>query len=106
MFGEITSLDELLEKNKHKRFLILKHSMACPTSGMGRMEVENYLKAHPEMEAYLVVVQTQRPLSNEIEEKLGVRHETPQVLLVEDGKATLFWSHYQISKSNLEKEIA
>ena len=105
MFREIDSLDRIIEKSKGSRLLIFKHSSACPISGRGRLELENFLADHPELEAYLVVVQNQRPLSNEIEAKLGVRHETPQLLLVVDGRVSLFWSHYQISKKTLEAEL-
>jgi bacillithiol system protein YtxJ len=50
---------------------------------------------------YAIVVQYARDLSNHIAEALGVRHETPQVLLIKDGEAIYHASHYDISTDDL-----
>jgi len=49
-----------------------------------------------ELPVGLVTVQTARAVSNEIEARTGVEHETPQVFIIRDGKALWTASHGQI----------
>jgi len=56
-------------------------------------------------EAYLVVLQNQRPISNELARALGVRHESPQVLVVRDGKAQKVLNHFQITAERLAEAL-
>ena len=46
----------------------------------------------------MVTVQTHRAVSNAIAQKLGVRHETPQALLVKSGRVVWSASHCKYSK--------
>ena len=98
-------MDELLFKGQGKRLLVLKHSTACPISGMARREVENYLEDHPEAVAVLLVVQQQRALSDQIAARFNVRHETPQLLVIEDGRAWYVRSHFNINREELERKL-
>ena len=74
---------------------VFKHSTTCPISASAYRRIAAYLEAEgaaaPPM--YLVKVIESRPVSNEIATRLGVRHESPQVLLVHGGKAVWSASH-------------
>ena len=104
MYKQIEALDKLLERSG-KKVLVLKHSTACPISGRAKREVDGYLEDNPGAEVYLVVVQERREVSNELEEKLGVRHETPQLLLIENGEVVDFWSHHGITREVVEQAL-
>ena len=54
----------------------------------------------------LAVDADERGVSGELAEKLGVRHETPQVLLIKDGRAVQAWNHRSIRKKEIEKAVA
>jgi bacillithiol system protein YtxJ len=52
---------------------------------------------------YIIIVQKDRELSNKIAEILGVVHESPQLILVKDGKAMYDVSHVNIQVEDIPK---
>ena len=106
MYKTIDDVDAVLKASHGKPILILKHSTICPISARGKREIENFLAENGSVEAYLVVVQQQRSVSKELAGKLGVKHESPQVLLVKDGKAERVWNHRSIKQKGIEKAVA
>ncbi|WP_251636623.1 bacillithiol system redox-active protein YtxJ [Sporosarcina sp. NCCP-2716] len=89
--------DALQESDGHPLF-VMKHSSTCPISAAGYQE---FLFYETELPKYVAVVQTARDVSQKIAEDTGVRHESPQVLLLKDGKAVWHASHYDIQRDNL-----
>jgi bacillithiol system protein YtxJ len=104
---ELTTIEELnqfLEENAE--VVLLKHSTTCPISSQAYNEFMQYAK-HEGMKPWgLVIVQTARPVSNEIAERFGVKHESPQVLYVKDGSVVWHTSHWNITEKNLKEAIA
>jgi bacillithiol system protein YtxJ len=72
--------------------IILKHSNTCPISGDAYDRISKLGR-----NVHLVVVQESRPVSNEIEAATGVQHESPQVLVIKDGKVTWNASHRKVT---------
>ncbi|MBA3708070.1 MAG: bacillithiol system redox-active protein YtxJ [Planctomycetes bacterium] len=81
---------------------LFKHSNACPISTAAYDEFRSYLAAHPEEVAAVVVVQSERPLSNWIATRLKHTHQSPQVFLVKDGAVMWSASHWSITAVALE----
>lgn len=81
---------------------IYKHSTVCPVSAAAAQVVESTAFDQP---VYWVNVIEQRKLSNKIAERYGVRHESPQLLKIEQGSATTVLSHHQISPAQLAQAI-
>lgn len=100
LYASIESLDECIEKSLGEPVLILKHSSTCPISSAGKNQVDKFLQDRPTT-AYLLIVQQQRPLSGEIAERLGVRHESPQLICLKNGEVARVFNHYEIVKDNL-----
>ena len=50
-------------------------------------------------------VQTHRPVSDAAAERLGLRHETPQAILVRDGKVIWNASHFRITAAHLNNAL-
>ncbi len=84
---------------------ILKHSSTCPISHAALEQVEAYLVAHPSS-AGMLVVQTQRPLSNWLATRLKYAHQSPQLFLVQDGRVRWQASHWSITRERMEQAIA
>lgn len=86
------ALAACLDRSNSEPLFIFKHSTRCPVSSQARAEVEDYLRRADETAptVYINYVVESRPVSNEIESSLGVRHESPQILLVRSGKVA--WS--------------
>jgi bacillithiol system protein YtxJ len=100
------SLSQALEESMNHPILIFKHSNACPISSRALREFQTYLKNPvPGVGYHLVTVQTDRGVSNEIEARLKLPHETPQAILVKDGRPIWNASHYAITATALADAI-
>lgn len=108
-YQEITSLEQwenVLERSNESAVLLLKHSTACPISGAAFKEFNVYTrKPKRPLICVLVKVIESRPVSNEIEAKLGVKHESPQALLVRGGEVLWHASHWDITYERMEQEV-
>ena len=85
--------------------LLYKHSDTCPISAMAYHEVERLADENPELPIYLVDVHAQRPLSRHIAEHFGIRHESPQAILVHEGQSVWHGSHYRITAHAIRREL-
>jgi bacillithiol system protein YtxJ len=107
---EVAELEKALDDSHQRPLLLFKHSYSCGVSA----EALDELRAHLEdgtagatsVRYAIVTVQTHRDLSNRIAERLGVRHETPQVILVHDGRAVWTASHFRVNTAEIEKALA
>ncbi len=80
--------------------IIFKHSTTCGTSAKAKMALDELSKQH---DIYLLVVQENRELCKEIEVKYGVRHESPQVLVLEKGRVAAVFNHWHIDGESIVK---
>lgn len=87
--------DAMIEASHDHPVYLLKHSIACPISARGQMEFVG-LEGDSDPPLYAVVVQYAREASNHVAERLGVKHETPQAILIKDGEAVDVKSHGSI----------
>ena len=97
---DVESLDRFLTQANGTPAIILKHSNSCGISARAHSEM-----ARIEMPIGLVTVQQARAVSNELEARLGVEHETPQVFIIRDGKALWSASHGQIKAEAVEAAL-
>ncbi len=96
-------LDELFGSGTH---VIYKHSFNCAVCIFSKTKVEETMESASNVAGFSFIdVVKQRALSKEIAAKTGVRHESPQVIVLKDGK--VFWhaSHSGITKDSLQKAI-
>ncbi|MNM33439.1 hypothetical protein D3C81_440580 [compost metagenome] len=85
--------------------LLFKHSTTCPISAKAYEEFQSYLKEN-ETDAAVVLVIEDRPVSNKIAEEFGIKHESPQIFLLDDQKVTWNTSHWKITKANITEAVA
>jgi bacillithiol system protein YtxJ len=103
----IDELDRALLESRHRPLLLFKHSYSCGVSAEALDELLAHLAGKRSGARYaMVTVQTHREVSNAIAAKLGVRHETPQALLVHDGRVVWTASHFRVNAAALEKALA
>jgi bacillithiol system protein YtxJ len=103
----IDELDRVLVESRHRPLLLFKHSYSCGVSAEALDELLAHLDDQPGHARYaMVTVQTHRDVSNAIAAKLGVRHETPQALLVQDGRVVWSASHFRVNADSLGKALA
>jgi len=104
MFKQIPYLSYILEESEHHPVFILKHSSTCPFSAAGNKQVEEYMRTSGQ-DVYRVIVQTERPLSNEIASTLRIKHESPQFIGLKERKPYFVLNHSDITKEDMEKNI-
>jgi bacillithiol system protein YtxJ len=85
------ALDSLLTDSKQKPVIVFKHSNACSISSRAYREMEKV-----QADVNILVVQLAREVSRELANLTGVRHETPQVIVLRDGKAVWNASHFDV----------
>jgi bacillithiol system protein YtxJ len=94
----LADLDRALAVSSQQPILIYKHSLTCGTSGVAYEEVLDLVNGSVlPGTAFIVKVQTAREVSRAIEQRLGIRHESPQILLVSEGKALWHASHFRVT---------
>jgi bacillithiol system protein YtxJ len=92
-----SDLAEALEASHQEPVLLYKHSSTCPISARAQSQVQQLDDDDPPV--YQVTVQTDRPLSQQIAQDFGIRHESPQAILVYRGSAVWDASHGEIRES-------
>lgn len=73
--------------------IIYKHSTMCGLSDIAHREVRRFLSSHPDSEVHLVRVIEERHVSDHIAKSTGVRHESPQLLVLRHGRVVWHASH-------------
>ena len=102
----LEDLDVLLEESSDRPLLLFKHSLSCGTSYEALDELIDHLNDERLPARYaMITVQTHRDLSTAVAKRLGVRHETPQALLIRDGRVVWSASHFRVTGGALESAI-
>lgn len=96
---DIESWENLLTASKERPVLIFKHSNACGISSAAYREMEKLENVN------FLEVQSARELSHEIEATTGVTHETPQVIVLRDGKAVWNASHSRVKADRVSEAL-
>ena len=86
--------------------LLYKHSPLCGLCDIAIAEVNAFVEANPDVPVWIIDVISQRPLSQRLEAMLGVRHESPQVIMVRRGEPVWNGSHRRVTRTHLEAAIA
>jgi bacillithiol system protein YtxJ len=85
------ALDNLITDSRQNPVIVFKHSNACSISARAYREMEKL-----QAPVNILVVQSAREISRELANLTGVRHETPQVIVLRDGKAVWNASHFEV----------
>ncbi|HEY7187449.1 MAG TPA: bacillithiol system redox-active protein YtxJ [Vicinamibacterales bacterium] len=102
----IEDLDRLLAQTSERPLLLFKHSLTCGTSAEALDELIDHLNEDTLDAHYAIVtVQSHRELSNAVAARLGIRHETPQALLIRDGRVIWSASHFRVTAAAVQSAI-
>lgn len=105
-FQEPEQLSQLIKKSHEKPQVIYKHSTRC---GVSAMALSNLHQVDSEVaekaDFHFLNVISHRTLSQHVSEELRVRHESPQLLIIQKGALVWSGSHYQVSASAIEAQI-
>ena len=103
---DAAEFEHLLTESARRPVLIYKHSLSCGTSAEALDELlEHISRGGSDARYAMVTVQTHRELSSLIAKTLGVRHETPQALLVRNGAVVWSASHFRVTADALDTAL-
>jgi bacillithiol system protein YtxJ len=97
----VEKLEGLFEESHQKPIVLFKHSVTCPISA-GVYEEVSRVSA----DINLIVVQSARNISSAISEKTGIRHESPQAIILKDGKPIYHASHFDVTAKDILNELS
>lgn len=100
--------DAILAESKKSPVFIFKHSTECPISAGAAFRTNDWIKNKSTKETpkfYFVKVIERRPVSKKIEKDIAVKHESPQLLLMKNGKNLWNTSHEKITAKSIETAI-
>ena len=91
-------IETLIEESKIRPVLIFKHSTRCSISAavVDRLERRCREEDMSNLTPYFLDLIQHRDVSNAIAEKLAIRHESPQAIILRDGKSIYDASHFGI----------
>src|SRR6218665_92536 len=97
-------LDTLERDSFKKPIAIFKHSTTCGISRMAwNLFQKNYNISNDKMELYYLDLLAHRSISNEIASRFEVVHQSPQLIVIKDGKVIHHSSHESIDALILER---
>lgn len=99
MLEDVAQLEELESSSTQKIVVLFKHSTRCMVSRMAWSMFQKDFDPEwtGKTSLYIVDVLNARAVSQQIEKRFGVRHESPQLILLKDKKVVFHQSHAQIT---------
>lgn len=104
----IQKCEELILQSQDVPIVIFKHSTRCPISSGANEEMmmlDEECQDKPVKIGKILVVE-HREVSLYCAERLGIKHESPQVIIVHHGKVTFNDSHHRVRYDKLEPIVA
>ena len=102
---DLGQLNEISTLSNEKAVAIFKHSTRCSISRMALKQFENEFNSEDKVTLYFLDLIAHRDVSNEIAQRFGVTHQSPQLILIKDGKAVYNVSHSDIDAEELGKKV-
>jgi len=100
-FKKTTHLSEIIEKSDSGPVIIFIDSSDCNASTAIYQNLKSATKNKTiALPVYLVIVQEMPVLSRKIEEFFGIKHESPQILILNRGKVVYTAHHNDIKPKN------
>jgi bacillithiol system protein YtxJ len=105
--SDLDMLEAAIAESRERPVLLFKHSRTCGISCEALDELHTHLRRGGTDAAYKVItVQSHRRVSDSAAERFGIRHETPQAILIRDGEAVWNASHFRITAEELSRRLS
>ena len=95
-----SSIEALVAESHQHPVVLFKHDPYCGVSAAVQEELEEL-----EGEIVLLDVSRQHDLKRQVAERTGVRHESPQVIVLRGGQVAWAASHFKITASALRQAL-
>lgn len=102
---QLEEIDKLSYSPEIKGILLFKHSTRCSISSMALSRLERNLKVSNILPIYLLNLLDYRSVSQHIAEHYQITHESPQVLVIKNGKCIYTASHSEINADDIQSAV-
>lgn len=102
---DLGQLNEIITSSSEKPVLIFKHSTTCGISRMVMKQFERDFDLNDKVNSYYLDLLSYRPISNEVATRFDVTHQSPQLLLIINGKSVYDVSHSAIDVAALRVQL-
>ena len=106
--GSLEELERWIERSHREPVWLFKHSLACGTSATAFDEFESFAgdgRSERLGSCAIIEVQNAREVSREVARRTGVRHESPQALLLSRGEVVWYESHWRIRADRMRQAV-
>ena len=104
MISECTKnqdFERLVADSYEKPVFVFKHSTSCPISASRWRLFQSFAEQESRAAFHRVLVIQDRSVAHHIAEKTGIRHQSPQAILLYQGRPTWDASHYSITREDM-----
>lgn len=100
-------LENIQAESQTHPVIIFKHSTRCSISKttLDRLERNWKQEELPLVKPYFLDLLSYREISSRIAETFEVEHESPQVLIIHNGKSVYDRSHFEIEFTNIKNAL-
>lgn len=98
-------LDEIIALSNEKPAVIFKHSTRCSVSRFALKQFEKQFDIKDKVDTYFLDLLEHRDISNEVATRFNVFHQSPQLLLIKEGRSIYDVSHDSIAAGELEGKL-
>tara|TARA_R110002050_G_scaffold265186_1_gene406175 strand:+ start:2380 stop:2721 length:342 start_codon:yes stop_codon:yes gene_type:complete len=104
---EVSQLDDIDANSlEGKGVLIFKHSTRCIISKMVWQNLSSdWSNDLEDLPVYFLDLISDRALSQQVADRYGVHHESPQALLIKGGKCVYHDSHHGINQNEIKNLV-
>lgn len=105
----LTSIDDLdtaIVSSENRTVVLFKHSTRCSISRMAlKMFESDWDESLAEVDAHFLDLLEHRDISAAIAEKLGVSHQSPQMIVLQAGRSVHHSNHSSIDAADVKKLV-
>jgi len=98
----VETLDKVIAESNKQTAFIFKHSNRCSISSLALNRLGNAAKNN---DIYIIDVINHRDISSMVERLLSIVHQSPQLLVLQNGKCVHNVSHMGISSAVVERFV-
>lgn len=99
-------LRTLIQQSHDTPVVIFKHSTRCGASAIVKRRLEeDWDFQDDDVDIYLLDLIAHGELSNEVAKTFGIRHRSPQVLVIKDGRSIFDASHGDVSAKTIGQAL-
>jgi bacillithiol system protein YtxJ len=100
---DLAEIERIKKESEERTVLIFKHSTRCSISAMAWDRLKRNWKAldNEKISPYFLDLIRYREISNKLAKDFDVEHESPQVIIIKNGKSTYDNSHMGIDYNEI-----